>query len=189
PRPLSPAPPRPRPSPESAPVPPSSPLSGTSSHVRGSRSGSVRRVPRFTPEQVRRRQIVAGALALMLLVVIGGCTASVIGALRGKADEPAPLSAPAPFVADNAAMAVSGTSSHVRGSRSGSVRRVPRFAPEQVRRRQIVAGALALMLLVVIGGCTASVIGALRGKADEPAPLSAPAPFVADNAAMAVAAP
>ncbi|SRR5690606_7996573 len=45
------------------------------------------------------------------------------------------------------------------------------------------------MLLVVIGGCTASVIGALRGKADEPAPLSAPAPFVADNAAMAVAAP
>src|SRR5690606_39409299 len=106
PRPLSPAPPRPRPSPESAPVPPSSPLSGTSSHVRGSRSGSVRRVPRFTPEQVRRRQIVAGALALMFLVVIGGCTASVIGALRGKADEPAPLSAPAPVVADNAAVAV-----------------------------------------------------------------------------------
>lgn len=45
------------------------------------------------------------------------------------------------------------------------------------------------MLLLVIGGCTASVIGALRGKADGPAPLSDPEPFVADNTAMTVAAP
>lgn len=40
-------------------------------------------MPRFTPEQVRRRQLVAGVLALTLLIVLGGCTAALIGAIRG----------------------------------------------------------------------------------------------------------
>lgn len=43
------------------------------------------------------------------------------------------------------------------------------------------------MLLLVIGGCTVSVVGALRGGDDAP-PLSAPEPFEADDAAMAVPA-
>ena len=76
----------------------------------GSRRGLGYRpsVPRFTPEQVRRRQIVAGALALVLLLAVGGCTAGVIGALRGGGDEQA-LTEPAPFEADDAAMTVPST--------------------------------------------------------------------------------
>lgn len=67
-------------------------------------------MPRFTPEQVRRRQIIAGALALVLLLVVGGCTASVIGALRGDGeDEEKSLSESAPFEADDEAMAVAAT--------------------------------------------------------------------------------
>ncbi|MGO1284074.1 MAG: GH25 family lysozyme [Brachybacterium sp.] len=65
-------------------------------------------MPRFTPEQVRRRQLVAGALALVLLLVIGGCTASLIGALRGGDDQQS-LTDPAPFRADDAAMSASST--------------------------------------------------------------------------------
>ena len=60
-------------------------------------------MPRFTAEQVRRRQLVAGVLVLVLLLVIGGCTASVIGALRGGEKEQA-LTEPEPFQADDAAM-------------------------------------------------------------------------------------
>ncbi len=47
-------------------------------------------------------------------------------------------------------------------------------------------GAFALVLLLVVGGCTATVIGALRGGADGQA-LSDPEPFQADDAAMSVA--
>ena len=65
-------------------------------------------MPRFTPEQVRRRQIVAGALALLLVLVIGGCTVSLIGALRGG-EEPQALTDPAPFRADDAAMSAAAT--------------------------------------------------------------------------------
>ena len=65
-------------------------------------------MPRFTAEQVRRRQLVAGALVLVLLLVIGGCTASVIGALRGGEKEQA-LTEPEPFQADDAAMSVTAT--------------------------------------------------------------------------------
>ncbi|ATG50704.1 lysozyme [Brachybacterium vulturis] len=63
---------------------------------------------------------------------------------------------------------------------------MPRFTPEQVRRRQIAAGTFALVLLLVVGGCTVTVIGALRGEADGHA-LSDPEPFQADDAAMSVA--
>ncbi|MGP9536485.1 GH25 family lysozyme [Brachybacterium sp. AOP43-C2-M15] len=65
-------------------------------------------MPRFTPEQVRRRQIVAGALALVLLLLIGGCTAAVISALRGGDDVEAQTQ-PEPFRADDAAMDIEGT--------------------------------------------------------------------------------
>ncbi|HJG90752.1 MAG TPA: lysozyme [Brachybacterium massiliense] len=65
-------------------------------------------MPRFTPEQVRRRQIVAGALALLLVLVIGGCTITLIGALRGD-DDPQALTDPAPFRADDAAMSAAAT--------------------------------------------------------------------------------
>jgi lysozyme len=65
-------------------------------------------VPRFTPEQVRRRQIVAGALALLLVLLIGGCTVSVIRGLGGGKEEA--RSDPAPFRADDAAMQVGATS-------------------------------------------------------------------------------
>ena len=41
------------------------------------------------------------------------------------------------------------------------------------------------MLLLAVGGCTAGVIGALRGGGDEQA-LTEPAPFEADDAAMTV---
>ncbi|APX33362.1 lysozyme [Brachybacterium sp. P6-10-X1] len=69
-------------------------------------------MPRFTPEQVRRRQIVAGALAVILIVVLGGCTAVVIGAVRGGGEEPVPQRAP--FEADDAAMEVATTGSDAR---------------------------------------------------------------------------
>lgn len=46
---------------------------------------------------------------------------------------------------------------------------------------------LALVLLLVIGGCTASVIGALRGGEKEQA-LTEPEPFQADDSAMSVTA-
>ncbi|MDN6303767.1 MAG: lysozyme, partial [Brachybacterium sp.] len=65
-------------------------------------------MPRFTPEQVRRRQLVAGGLVLVLLLIVGGCTATVIGALRGGGDGEA-LSERAPFEADDAAMSVPAT--------------------------------------------------------------------------------
>src|SRR5699024_3930180 len=65
-------------------------------------------VPRVTPEQVRRRQIVAGALVLVLLLAVGGCTAGVIGALRGVGEEQA-LTESAPFEADDAAMTTPST--------------------------------------------------------------------------------
>lgn len=62
-------------------------------------------MPRFTPEQVRRRQLVAGALALLLVLVVGGCTVTVIGALRGGER----VSAGESFQADDAAMTVGST--------------------------------------------------------------------------------
>ncbi|ASK65715.1 lysozyme [Brachybacterium avium] len=65
-------------------------------------------MPRFTAEQVRRRQIVAGTLALVLLLLVGGCTATVINALRGGGDGRA-LTEKAPFAADDAAMSVTAT--------------------------------------------------------------------------------
>lgn len=64
-------------------------------------------MPRFTPEQVRRRQLVAGGLALLLVLVIGGCTLTLIGALRGG-DQGA-ASEGEPFQADDAAMTVGPT--------------------------------------------------------------------------------
>ena len=66
-------------------------------------------MPRFTPEQVRRRQIVAGSLALLLVLIIGGCSVSVIRGLGGGGQEAA-KSDPAPFTADDAAMEVTATS-------------------------------------------------------------------------------
>ncbi|WP_422115934.1 GH25 family lysozyme [Brachybacterium sp. UNK5269] len=65
-------------------------------------------MPRFTPEQVRRRQLVAGALVLLLVLVIGGCTVTLLGALRGGNGSDA--SAGEPFRADDAAMIVEATS-------------------------------------------------------------------------------
>ncbi|WP_193103724.1 GH25 family lysozyme [Brachybacterium sp. FME24] len=64
-------------------------------------------MPRFTPEQVRRRQLVAGALALTLLLVLGGCTAALIGAIRGGGD--GSTTQREPFRADDDAMAVGTT--------------------------------------------------------------------------------
>ena len=65
-------------------------------------------MPRFTPEQVRRRQIVAGALALLLVLLIGGCTVGLVRSLGGTKEEPP--TEKAPFSADDAAMQVSATS-------------------------------------------------------------------------------
>ena len=61
-----------------------------------------------------------------------------------------------------------------------------RFTPEQVRRRQLIAGALAIVLVLVIGGCTAGVIGALRGGGEEK-PRTQSRSFRADDDAMVVA--
>ncbi|PMC76100.1 MULTISPECIES: GH25 family lysozyme [unclassified Brachybacterium] len=61
-------------------------------------------MPRFTPEQVRRRQIVAGVLALLLVLAIGGCTAGLIGALRGGGADAEPRTQRGDFRADDAAM-------------------------------------------------------------------------------------
>ncbi|MFC7457452.1 GH25 family lysozyme [Brachybacterium sp. GCM10030267] len=58
-------------------------------------------MPRFTREQVRRRQLVAGGLVLCLVLVLGGCTAVLIGALRGGGGA---ATEPEPFQADDAAM-------------------------------------------------------------------------------------
>ena len=60
-------------------------------------------MPRFTPEQVRRRQLIAGALAVILLLVLGGCTALLIGGLRGGSDGAV---ARTPFEADDDALSV-----------------------------------------------------------------------------------
>lgn len=84
------------------------------SHSRRRPSGSLPRVPRFTPEQVRRRQIVAGALAVILVVVLGGCTALVIGAIRGGGSDAA--TERTPFEADDAAMAVATTGEGARAT-------------------------------------------------------------------------
>lgn len=60
---------------------------------------------RFTREQVRRRQLIAGVLAIVLVLVIGGCTAGVIGALRGG-DQQKARTESKPFRADDDAMVV-----------------------------------------------------------------------------------
>lgn len=64
---------------------------------------------------------------------------------------------------------------------------MPRFTHEQVRRRQLVAGALAILLVLVIGGCTVTLIGALRGGGGEDGALTESAPFEADDGLMKVA--
>ena len=66
-------------------------------------------MPRFTPEQVRRRQIVAGSLALLLVLLVGGCTVTLVRGLGGEEDPP--RTEKAPFSADDAAMQVASTSS------------------------------------------------------------------------------
>ncbi|MGP9682368.1 glycoside hydrolase family 25 protein [Brachybacterium sp. AOP3-A1-3] len=63
---------------------------------------------------------------------------------------------------------------------------MPRFTPEQVRRRQLVAGVLALTLLLVLGGCTAALIGAIRGDGAASGTTQRE-PFQADDDAMTVA--
>lgn len=65
-------------------------------------------MPRFTPEQVRRRQLVAGVLALTLLLVLGGCTAALIGAIRGD-DAGGGAAQREPFQADDDALTVATT--------------------------------------------------------------------------------
>jgi len=65
-------------------------------------------VPRFTPEQVRRRQLVAGVLALTLLLVLGGCTAALIGAIRGDGAASGATQRE-PFQADDDALAIATT--------------------------------------------------------------------------------
>lgn len=65
-------------------------------------------MPRFTPEQVRRRQLVAGVLALTLLLVLGGCTAALIGAIRGD-DAGGGAAQREPFQADDDALTIATT--------------------------------------------------------------------------------
>ena len=65
-------------------------------------------MPRFTPEQVRRRQLVAGVLALTLLLVLGGCTAALIGAIRGDGAASGATQRE-PFQADDDALTVATT--------------------------------------------------------------------------------
>ncbi|MGP5126989.1 glycoside hydrolase family 25 protein [Brachybacterium tyrofermentans] len=65
-------------------------------------------MPRFTPEQVRRRQLVAGVLALTLLLVLGGCTAALIGAIRGDGAASGATQRE-PFQADDDALAIATT--------------------------------------------------------------------------------
>ena len=65
-------------------------------------------MPRFTPEQVRRRQLVAGVLALTLLLVLGGCTAALIGAIRGDGAASGATQRE-PFQADDDALTIATT--------------------------------------------------------------------------------
>lgn len=65
-------------------------------------------MPRFTREQVRRRRQIAAAIVVVVaLVLVGGCTRLVIGALRGGDEDAA--SVPVPYTADDAAMTVPAT--------------------------------------------------------------------------------
>ncbi|MBB5833139.1 GH25 family lysozyme [Brachybacterium aquaticum] len=66
-------------------------------------------MPRYTPEQVRRRQIVAGAIVLVLLLAIGGCTVSLVRGIGGGGGAASPLTESGAFRADDAAMTVSAT--------------------------------------------------------------------------------
>lgn len=66
-------------------------------------------MPRFTREQVRRRQLTVLAIgAVLALVLMGGCTRLLIGALTGDDDsaDGAAASQRTPFAADDTAMSV-----------------------------------------------------------------------------------
>ena len=66
-------------------------------------------MPRYSPEQVRRRQITVGAVAVVLIALVVGCTAAVTGALRGGLGDGREA-----FQADDAAMRVDDTPDDAR---------------------------------------------------------------------------